>query len=94
LNLLSRAFHSAAETAVAPDATLEKLKSIEESLIFLEKKPGQRPERPDVGSTGLDDIATVDKVRYTGRPSRVTNTHRQGRFQRSHYQRLHDLFQE
>jgi len=62
----------AAETPVTPDATLEKLKSVEESLTFLEKNLAK--DLTDLmWFHRLDDIAIVDKVRYTGPPSRVTN---------------------
>jgi dipeptidyl aminopeptidase/acylaminoacyl peptidase len=56
----------------APEALLERLKNLEESLNFVEQKLAKQVN--DVlWFHRLQDVALIDKVRYTGPPPRVTN---------------------
>src|SRR5688572_10317775 len=59
-------------TSSPPDAVQQKLKSLEESLIFA-KHDLAKAIGDIMWFQRLGDIATVDKVRFPGPPSRVTN---------------------
>jgi dipeptidyl aminopeptidase/acylaminoacyl peptidase len=63
---------SAAKPAAAADPVEEKLKALEESLSFVEQNLAKNINDL-MWFRRLDDIAEVDKVRYTGPPARVTN---------------------
>ena len=62
----------AAQTNAPNDPTQERLKSLEESLGFVEQKLAK--EISDLmWFQRLADVAEIDKVRFTGPPARVTN---------------------
>jgi dipeptidyl aminopeptidase/acylaminoacyl peptidase len=62
----------AAQTNAPADPTQERLKSLEESLGFVEQKLAKQISDL-MWFQRLADVADVDKVRFTGPPARVTN---------------------
>jgi dipeptidyl aminopeptidase/acylaminoacyl peptidase len=62
----------AAQTNGPTDPTQERLKSLEESLGFVEQKLAKQISDL-MWSQRLADVAEIDKVRFTGPPARVTN---------------------
>ena len=64
---------TSADTNSAPsDPVLQRLKNLEESLEFVEQNLTKNLS-DQMWFQRLDDIAQVDKIRYNGPPSRVTN---------------------
>ncbi len=61
-----------AQTNAPADATQERLKSLEESLNFVEQKLAKQISDL-MWFQRLGDVAEIDKVRFTGPPARVTN---------------------
>jgi dipeptidyl aminopeptidase/acylaminoacyl peptidase len=61
-----------AQTHAPADPTQEKLKSLEESLNFVEQKLAKQISDL-MWFQRLADVAEIDKVRFTGPPPRVTN---------------------
>jgi hypothetical protein len=84
-----RAQERAREATAPADPTQQRLRQLEEELNFMEQTL-----RKDIDDLmwvqRLQDIAVVDKVRYTSLPARVVNNPTgQGREQPAHHPRLY-----